>query len=162
MPQSIRMTVFAGLALISIAGPATAQGNASGTAQLPGWMAGCWQTAESDGERSEECWTAPHGAMMLGSGHLFDASKTLSFEHMRIAREKGALVFIAQPNGAPSTRFTLEKHAPAEVSFVNRANDYPQRVTYRLADGDLEAEIAMLDGTKTMKWQFKQATTAGR
>jgi len=156
----------AALLLVAMAGHSAAQEDGT-AAQLPDWMAGCWLTAQDEGKRSEECWTPPRGSMMLGSGHMFDARESLSFEHMRIVRDGGTIAFIAQPGGAPPTRFSLDRQvapggaSPAEVSFVNRTNDYPQRVTYRLVSGNLEAEIAMLDGSKAMRWQFRRAGIPG-
>jgi hypothetical protein len=154
-----RRTGILALALaIGCGSPAGAQGEAD----LPGWMAGCWMTDAAEGRRSEECWTMPRGAMMLGSGHLFESGRSLSFEHMRIVREGGSIIFIAQPGGAPPTRFTLERQvapggeAAPQVRFVNAANDYPQRVTYRLVGGALEAEIAQKDGSHPMRWTFKR------
>jgi hypothetical protein len=131
--------------------------------KLPSWMAGCWITEPtSAGRRTEECWTLPRGTMMLGSGHSFDARKSLDFEHMRIVREGDTIAFVGQPKGAPPTRFALEKQvapggsAPVEVSFLNAAHDYPQRITYRLVGGNLEAEIALKDGSRPMKWMYKR------
>jgi len=127
-------------------------------------MAGCWIAERGEGRQSEECWTAPRGTMLLGSGHMFTADRSLGFEHMRIVREESGLVFIAQPGGAPPTRFSLETGAdddPAarRVSFVNAANDYPQRVTYWLAEGRLEAEIVQLDGSRPIRWTFRRVGT---
>lgn len=164
MRQFRWMMPAAALFALAMAGHSAAQEDKK-TTQLPGWMAGCWLTVQDEGRRSEECWTPPHGSMMLGSGHMFDARESLSFEHMRIVREGGTIAFIAQPNGAPPTCFSVDRQAPpggttpAEVSFINRTNDYPQRVTYRLVNGNLEAEIAMLDGSKAMRWQFRRADT---
>ena len=143
------------LAGVLIGSSASAQ---SLPANLPGWMAGCWITkACATGRRSEECWTVARGAMMLGSGHLFDAGKSIRFEHMRIVREGGTIAFIAQPGGAPPTRFRLETQSATAVSFINETNDYPQRVIYRLVDGSLQAEIAMKDGSRVTRWRFKRA-----
>ncbi|MGF7170423.1 hypothetical protein FHS91_002108 [Sphingobium xanthum] len=155
----IRNGLYA-LAMTLAGGAANAQTDAP---KLPDWMAGCWITEQSNtGRRSEECWTVARGTMMLGSGHTFDAQRSIDFEHMRIVREGEAIAFLGQPKGAPPTRFVMDRHvAPAggaaEVSFVNAAHDYPQRVTYRLVEGNLEAEIALKDGARPMKWKFKRA-----
>lgn len=146
---------IAALMIILAMSSATA-GHAQDHAALPGWMAGCWLTDPAGGPRSEECWTAPRGAMMLGSGHMFEGGKTLSFEHMRIEREGPSLVFVGQPGGATPTRFALEMQRPNEVRFLNEAHDYPQRITYRLVNDVLEAEVAMKDGTGSMRWTFRR------
>ena len=142
---------------------------------LPGWMAGCWITP-GDSSQTEECWTIPRGMMMLGSSHTFidvititqpghraiDETRTVSFEHMRIVQEGGTLVFIAQPGGAPPTRFVMVgtgTPTPTDgVVFQNLTNDYPQRVHYYLdADGALVGEISMMDGSRVGRWVYRRA-----
>lgn len=126
---------------------------------LPGWMAGCWM-AEGEGHRVEECWTVPRGQMMLASAHAFNGPRTLMFEHMRIVREDASLVYIAQPRGAPPTRFAmLGTAAPTPaggVTFQNLANDYPQRISYRMVGTEMVAEIAMADGSRLQRWTFRR------
>jgi len=151
-------------AAIAFAGASTAGQAQTAAPALPGWMAGCWITErDSDGRRSEECWTVARGDMMLGSGHTFNAGRSLDFEHMRIVREGATIAFFGQPKGAAATRFALDRQvAPvagstAEVSFLNAAHDYPQRITYRLVGGNLEAEIALKDGSRPMKWTYRRS-----
>lgn len=127
---------------------------------LPGWLAGCWM-AERDDTRTEECWTVPRGEMMLASSHTFVAGDTRSFEHKRIVREGATLVFIAQPGGAPPTRFPMVGtglSSPADgIMFQNLANDYPQRIRYaQAADGTMIAEISQADGSRPMRWVFRR------
>ncbi|MBB5984564.1 DUF6265 family protein [Sphingobium lignivorans] len=158
-----RNMLVAVMILPGLLAAAGARADAPVVASLPGWMAGCWLAETGEARFSEECWTTPRGAMMIGSGHMFGGERSYSFEHMRIVREGGTIVFIAQPGGAPPTRFAMDRQTPsggpeaASVSFVNPDNDYPQRVTYRLTDGHLEAEIAMLDGSRPMRWSFRRS-----
>lgn len=142
------------LGVTSLAGAALAQNNNAPV--LPRWMAGCWLTEAGQPRRMEECWTMPRGSMMLGSSQTFDAEKTRSFEHMRIVRDADGLAFIGQPDGAQPTRFTLDRQSATELSFVNAAHDYPQRITYRVVDGELVAEIALLDGSKPQRWTYSR------
>ena len=129
---------------------------------LPNWLSGCW-ISEGEGEaRTEECWTAPHGSMLLGSGHNYAGPRTRSFEHMRIERVDGSLVFVAQPGGSPPTRFVLQAtRVGAELRdgllFVNVENDYPQRVQYWREGAELVAEISQIDGSNAMRWRFRRA-----
>lgn len=130
---------------------------------LPIWMAGCWITeANASGARSEECWTVPRGDMMLGSGHHFNGARTLSFEHMRIERAEGALVFVALPSGETPTRFAMQPSAANDgqgdsVLFVNVENGYPQRIRYWREGEQLIAEIAFIDGRERVQWRFRRA-----
>lgn len=127
---------------------------------LPRWLAGCWM-AEDGGTRTEECWTVPRGAMLLGSSHSFAGDTSQWFEHMRIVLEGGRLTFIAQPGGAPPTRFAARSissiNGVETLEFVNADNDYPQRIVYRYAHArhwELTAEISMLDGSRQRTWTF--------
>ena len=52
-------------------------GAADAPPPLPGWMAGCW--IEDRGESwFEECWTAPRGGMLIGSGRSGKGDKLKS------------------------------------------------------------------------------------
>lgn len=147
--------------LLILAGAAQAEPVAQPIA-LPSWMAGCWITdADSLGVRSEECWTVPHGEMMLGSGHHFNGTRTLSFEHMRIERVDGSLVFVALPGGETPTRFALQATRVGEelrdgLLFVNVDNGYPQRIRYWRDGAELHAEIAFIDGRESVRWRFRR------
>jgi hypothetical protein len=153
----------------------TAANIAAPPVPLPRWLAGCWMAEGAEG-RTEECWTLPRGNMILGSSHTFsqrldaphsepmsDASRTLWFEHMRIVAENGRLAYIAQPGGAAPTRFvarTMTSNNGVEtLEFINEANDYPQRITYRYNHArhwELTAEISMLNGSRMRSWEFRR------
>ena len=124
---------------------------------LPNWLAGCW-ISQGEGEaRTEECWTAPRGSMLLGSGHNYAGPRTRSFEHMRIESVEGSLVFVAQPVGSPPTRFALQPtEGGTALLFVNVENDYPQRVHYWREGAELVAEISQIDGSNAMRWRFRR------
>lgn len=125
---------------------------------LPNWMAGCWVSEGEGHARTEECWTAPRGSMLLGSGHAYTGDRSRSFEHMRIERVDGSLVFVAQPGGSPPTRFALQATEGGNgLLFVNVENDYPQRVQYWREGAELVAEISQIDGSNAMRWRFRRA-----
>ena len=133
------------------------------TGVLPAWLSGCWMADGEAGSRTEECWTAPRGEMLLGSSHSFVGDQSTWFEHMRIVREGGALIFIAQPGGAPPTRFPAATRTTVNgvetLVFENAANDFPQRITYRYVHArhwELNAEIAMLDGSRAQSWTYRR------
>lgn len=120
---------------------------------LPAWMSGCWQW-QQDERWGEECWTAPRGDQMLGSGRTGEAGKVGSWEFMRIERGEQGLSFHASPGGKGWTTFNSANDAGEGVTFVNPDNDYPQRVRYRREGERLHAEIARLDGTDAVSWTF--------
>ncbi len=118
-------------------------------------MAGCWEMR--DGARwADECWTVPRGGMMIGSGRAGSGDSLASFEHMRIERgEGGALTFLASPGGKGWTPFASAAD-PDGVTFVNTANDFPQRVRYWREGELLKAEISLADGGQAMRWTFRR------
>ena len=130
--------------------------------ELPAWMAGCWEMR--DGERwAEECWTAPRGGQMLGSGRTGDANGVRSFEFMRIELDEPngegptfRMAFVAAPNGRGWTTFAWSPRDTPRVSFFNTANDYPQRVRYWREGGELRAEISLLDGSNATQFAFRR------
>lgn len=141
------------IAAVALAGAALP--GATDAPALPGWMAGCWE--EVSGERwTEECWTVPRAGMMMGSGRSGTGEKTANWEVMQIVLETpAAMAFFAAPQGKDRTRFVLVAGGDG-LTFTNPANDYPQRIHYRREGEFLLAEIAMLDGSKPMRWRYRR------
>jgi hypothetical protein len=124
-------------------------------AAMPAWMAGCWEMR--DGERwAEECWTAPRGGQMMGSGRTGDATGVRSFEFMRIEREGQGLAFRAAPGGDGWTSFASASDPGEGVTFLNAAHDYPQRVRYWREGNELRAEISQSDGGNATQFTFRR------
>lgn len=132
-------------------------------AELPAWLAGCWMASGADDTQTEECWTAPRGSMLLGSSHSFAGGRSGWFEHMRMVVEDGRLAYVAQPGGAPPTRFdaaaVIRVDGREMLIFRNLDNDYPQRITYSYNPANPReylAEIAMDDGSRAQSWVFRR------
>ena len=137
------------LALAPLAPVSAEQGS------LPAWLAGCGKQVE--GERwVEECWMAPRADIMLGAGRSGRGDKLGNWEAMQIGRDDadGMLTFWASPNGAPRVAFTLQAQGPTDVTFLNRAHDYPQRVRYWRDGRLLRAEVAKADGSDPQSFTF--------
>jgi hypothetical protein len=136
------------LAMAPLASVSAEQGS------LPTWLAGCWKQVE--GERwVEECWMAPRGDIMLGAGRAGRGDALTNWEAMQIGRNsEGILTFWASPDGAPRVAFTLQAQSPEQVTFVNRAHDYPQRVRYWRDGRLLRAEVAKADGSDAQGFTF--------
>ena len=124
---------------------------------LPGWMAGCWETA-SDDKWTEECWTAPRAGIMLGSNRTGAGDRLEMFEMMQIGSLPGSpgMAFWAAPNGSNRTMFAWSPSNEPGVTFVNPKNEYPQRIRYWREGSDLHAEISLTDGSKAVRWRFSR------
>jgi hypothetical protein len=106
-----------------------------------GWIAGHW-CLESRGKLIEEHWLPAQGDLMLGLGRTVKGGSTVSFEFLRIELNGGLTNYLAQPQGAPPTRFRLTASGPNWARFENPEHDFPKRIEYRRSDSGLHAEIA--------------------
>jgi hypothetical protein len=131
--------------------------------QLPGWMAGCWESRT--GERwTEECWSTPRGKMMIGYSRSGTGDRVSEWESMQIILEDETddpaavrLALWASPGGANRTMFAWAASTAPGLNFYNRENDYPQRIRYWRDGKDLIAEIALQDGSKPRQWRYTRA-----
>jgi len=141
----------AGLAAVALASPAVAAGPV-----MPGWLTGCW--AEQNGPNwTEECWSGPRGGIMLGGGRNGRGAELKHWEAMQIEQAPdGTLTFYAQPKGAPRVGFPIASTGEREITFINAAHDYPQRIHYWRVGMDLNAEISLADGSKATRWHYKR------
>lgn len=131
----------ASLAAFFLPGGAAASGAEIGDVS---WLSGCWA---SDGAEpgSGEQWTMPAGGSMFAVSRTVRGGKTTAFEFLRIIEtEDGGLLYIALPSGQTLTTFVMISISPDEVVFENPDHDFPQRVAYRRAAGQL---VGRIEGT---------------
>lgn len=121
------------------------------------WLAGHW--CGTHGKTfSEETWMSPRGDLLMGMHRDTRDGKAVGFEFMRIARQDGRWVFLAQPGGKDAVAFAADSVARDRIVFVNPAHDFPRRVIYRRVDADtLLAQVD--DGSddgKRLQWTWKR------
>lgn len=145
------MRAMLALFLAVAAAPLRAETNAD----LPAWLAGCWR--HGDGESwTEECWTAPRGGQMVGSGHSGTGEAVESFEFMRIELVEHGMVFLSSPGGKAWTLFPAANDSEGGVTFLNTQHDYPQRIRYWREGDKLNAEISLGDGSRAERWSYER------
>lgn len=121
---------------------------------FPIWLAGAWSNA--DGESwTEEFWTHPRGGMMIGASREGRGEALRTWESIRILRKSdGTLAYVPMPNGGAPVEFALVRQDARSIEFANPAHDFPQRIRY-WRDGDtLNAEIALIDGSRAIQWSY--------
>ena len=129
---------------------------AAATAPMPAFLAGCWEQRVAE-RWTEECWTSPRGGLMIGSGRTGKGDAVTHWEYMRIERgADGALTFYGSPKGAPAVAFKATEAAGKQITFVNAAHDYPQRVRYAATADGIDAEVSLADGTKPERWHYRR------
>ena len=91
---------------------------------------------------------------------VIGVSDWLSVEQSRIDQRATRAVYTASPEGQRPVQF-LEKApdplalvGPNQVTFENGDHDYPQRITYRLVEDGLTAEISKLDGSRPFAYSW--------
>ena len=140
------------LAILSLAAANSAHAAPADDVAKLAWMAGTW-TQTKDGGAVRETWLAPLGGAMAGAGQTNAAGKPPFVESMKITAEPAGATFTYMPPGAKPVPFVLISSKDGEATFENKANDVPQRVTYRRCGADLCARI---EGTVQGKLQFEE------
>jgi hypothetical protein len=123
------------------------------------WMEGCW-VGEEDGVRTEECWTAPEGGLLLGMHRDVRPSGKSFFEFLRISIEGDRITYWGSPMGRAPTPFPGKEVGEKRVVFENLAHDFPQRILYWLEDdGSLSARVeGDVKGTlRQESWRWRPA-----
>lgn len=122
------------------------------------WIAGDWQTAAGGRRQTEEHWTKPAGASMMGMSRTVAADKTVEFEYLRIEQRADGVYYVAHPQGrCPGTDFKLTRASATEAVFENPQHDFPKRIIYRKsADDSLTASVDAGEGSKAISFAFQR------
>ena len=124
------------------------------------WLAGCW-VRTSAARVVEEQWMRPRGGSMLGMARTTRGDSTIEWEHLRIADERGTLVYHAMPSGQPAAAFRAISVNGEAVVFENLSHDFPQRVIYRhVLPDSLHARIegTMGGNPRSADFRYRRAT----
>lgn len=120
------------------------------------WLAGDWQTAPGGRSQTDEHWTHPAGASMLGLSRKVAGGRTYEFEYLRIEQRQDGIFYVAHPKArCPGTDFKLTSVTTTEAVFENPAHDFPKRITYRkTAEGSIVASVDGGAGTKGFTFTY--------
>lgn len=134
---------------VALGGAGQNQAGAAGvTLDELNWLAGYWLSTDR-GARSEECWLAADGGVMLGLHRDIDDEGGMMFEYLRILETAGGPVYYATPRGYETTKFALTTYTEGEDTreavFENPEHDFPRRIRYTRIGERLTAEISGID-----------------
>lgn len=134
-----------------------ASASASAGADDLGWLAGHWCGLRGK-TFDEETWMAPRGGLLVGMHRDTRDGRATGFEFMRIARQDGRWVLLAQPGGGAATAFPAEAVGEGHAVFANPDHDFPRRVIYRRLDADtLHARVDDgRDDGKALEWTWRR------
>lgn len=107
---------------------------------------GCWQSEDGLGIES---WTQDPSGWLFGYALNRDADGAVKFfEQMRF---DGEYLTVIGPND-DATQFKQVKSGPDYI-FENAEHDYPQRISYFPSPGRLDAEISLIDGSRSVRFE---------
>ena len=73
-------------------------------AELPGWLAGCWELRQG-ARHGLEMWMPPDGGMMLGASRVTVDGRVREYEQLRLELAGDTLVYTASPLGQTEAAF---------------------------------------------------------
>jgi hypothetical protein len=82
-----------------------------------------------------EKWTS-YPDSLSGAGYTLKGTDTVLMEYISIQMINNKLTYIARPNGQAMVSFTIKESGNGKFVFENKANDYPQKLTYQKMPND--------------------------
>ena len=113
------------------------------SAELPGWLAGCWELRQG-ARHGVEMWMPPDGGMMLGASRVTVDGRVREYEQLRLDLAGDTLVYTASPSGQAGAAFRSVEIGESGFTVANPAHDFPQRIGYRRQGAD--SLIAWIEG----------------
>jgi hypothetical protein len=174
LPAGTRVITPGGTGSASPAAPPPGRGEEEPPAPAPAapgplrdlaWLTGHW-IDDSDGARSEEIWTAPHGDSMVGVWRLSRGGTVRVIEVLAIGVEQGGAVLrlrhfdraLAAREGKEAVPpWPLVRSGRREAVFerVERAGRKPTRLTYKSPDPETLVAILEKDG-RAQEFRFRR------
>lgn len=132
-------------------------------AELPGWLAGCWELRQG-ARHGVEMWMPPEGGMMLGASRVTVDGRVREYEQLRLDLTRDTLVYTARPSGQAEAAFRSVEIGETGFTVANPAHDFPQRIGYRRQGAD--SLIAWIegpgkDGVKRIEYPMRRMDCRG-
>jgi hypothetical protein len=121
------------------------------------WLSGAWVGTQGVATLDER-WSPAAGGALMGTSRTIARGNMVAFEFLRIVERDTSLVYVAQPNGATPTEFTLVELGEQRAVFLNPRHDFPQRISYELSpDGlTLTALVGHTNGGRPQRFEFRR------
>ena len=105
------------------------------------WILDKW--VSTDGEStSYEKWEKVNDSLYTGSSETVKDGETVFQEKLKLSREGNDIFYIADVKHNPApVKFKLTSITESEAVFENPEHDFPQKIVYKQAGGNLHASI---------------------
>jgi hypothetical protein len=95
---------------------------------------------------------------LSGAGYSVTGTDTVLMEYISIQMINDKLTYVARPKGQSMVSFTLISSGDGKFVFENKANDYPQKLTYQKKGSDslaitLDGVANGIDRSITFKYE---------
>ena len=104
-----------------------------------------------------EHWMPLRGNLLIGVSHMVMQDRTQGYEYLRLESRKDGIYYVAAPSGKGESAFRMteptfdraEGRDDQIFTFVNPAQEFPQKITYRCgSEGRLYAVVSGKSGGK--------------
>jgi hypothetical protein len=128
------------------------------------WLAGTWAGSLGEGAYSEETWSTPAGACMVGMWRLVKDGKPRVLELLTLTVEDGAVVMrlrhhdgslVAWEEKDAPLALELVKKGDREAVFEGKEDGKPLRLTYRRTGDRLDVVLEKPDARE--QYSFSKA-----
>lgn len=125
------------------------------------FLIGNWEMITQDGQL-KELWEKQNDSVYNGQSYFIKAKDTIHFEKIQLEQKGDILTYttiIKGQNNDKPISFMLIDHQENKVVFENKANDYPQKITYsQNQKGSLVTELSGIQSGKasTEKYEMKK------
>jgi len=105
------------------------------------WIIDRW--VSTDGEStSYEHWEKISDSLFAGGSETVKNGDTVFNEKLKLIKEGDEIFYVADVKHNPApVKFKLTSISDNEAVFENPEHDFPQKITYKLIDGNLHAAI---------------------
>ncbi|WP_339654487.1 DUF6265 family protein [Flavobacterium frigidarium] len=122
------------------------------------FLIGNWEMITQDGHL-KELWDKQNDSIYIGQSYFIKAKDTIHFEKIQLEQKGDILTYttiIKGQNNDKPISFMLMDYQENKVVFENKANDYPQKITYsQNQKGNLVTELAGIQSGKTSTERYE-------
>jgi hypothetical protein len=159
------LTILATLVFSSCGNDSQASENSSTdviNVESVGFLEGVWIDRKTFGFKEPptyimEKWTS-YPDSLSGAGYSLNGSDTVLTEYISIQMVNDKLTYIARPKGQAMVSFSLIESGNGKFVFENKANDFPQKLSYQKLPNDslsitLDGVANGIDRSMTFKYE---------
>jgi len=121
------------------------------------WLEGTWENNSPEGNLSET-WTKENDSVFKGQTYFIKGKDTLHNESIMLTQKGEDLVYsptVKGQNNDKAIDFKLTVSTTNQLSFENKAHDYPQKIVYtKVTNDSIVAEISGIQQGKASSEKY--------